>query len=83
LFEKELLNKALINELIKHKVSEDLEETIKSLLLFFDRLVAVITVLRLIRLIPQDEFNKVVESWFETPSQRAIIDLRFVQMRLT
>jgi hypothetical protein len=78
LFEKDLLNKALVNELFKHKVSEDLEETMKSLMLFYDRLTVVITVLRVIRLIPQDDFNKVIESWFETPSQRSIIDLRFV-----
>ena len=68
MFEKDLLNKALVNELIKHKISEDLEETLKSLLLFYDRLISVITILRMIRLIPSDDFNRVIEGWFETPS---------------
>lgn len=68
LFENDLLNKALVNELIKHKNSEDLEETLKSLLLFYDRISSVVTILRAIRLIVHDDFNKVIEGWLETPN---------------
>ena len=67
-FEEDLLNKALVNEIIKHMSSEDLKETMKSLLLFHDRIITVVTILRAIRLIPHDDFNKVVETWFDSPS---------------
>lgn len=83
MFEKDYLNKALVNELIKHQHSEELEETLRSLLLFYDRICAVVTLLRMIRLLPSEEFNKVIESWFEQPSQKNVIDLRFLQVKLT
>ncbi len=65
MFEKDYLNKALVNELVKHQHSEDLEETVKSLLLFYDRICVVVTLLRMIRLLPAEDFNKVIDTWFE------------------
>jgi hypothetical protein len=64
LFEDNILNRALIYELLKYRNdNEDIYERMRSIFLFFDRICVIILILRIIKLTPNQNSNKQLEIW--------------------
>ncbi len=64
LFEDNILNRALIYELLKYRNdNEDIYERMRSIFLFFDRICVIILILRIIKLTPNQNLNKQLEIW--------------------